>query len=160
MVKQTIDALINGGKASAAPPLGPALGPLGVNIGQVIAEINKKTAAFDGMQVPVSVEVDTDTKEFEISVGTPPASALIKQEAGIKKASGKPQEDLVANLSMEQIIKIANMKESGLTGKELKDRAKEIMGTCQSMGVTIEGNKAQEAFKKLAEGAFDAKFKA
>lgn len=158
MAKQVVDALINGGKASAAPPLGPALGPLGVNIGQVIAEINKKTAAFDGMQVPVAVEVDTETKEFTISVGTPPASALIKQEAGIKKASGKPQEDFVANLSMEQIIKIAQMKESGLTGKTLREQAREIMGTCQSMGVTIEGSKAQEAFKKMDEGAFDAKF--
>ena len=82
---QTVDALVEGGKASAAPPLGPALGPLGVNIGQVVAEINKKTADFKGMQVPVKVIIDTDTKEFEIKIGTPPAAELIKQEAGIKK---------------------------------------------------------------------------
>src|SRR5210317_1996024 len=107
MAKQSVEALINGGKASAAPPLGPALGPLGVNIGQVVAEINKKTAAFAGMQVPVTVEVDTDSKEFTIAIGTPPASALIKQEAGIKKGSGKPSEELVADLKVEQLIKIA-----------------------------------------------------
>lgn len=158
MAKQSVEALINGGKASAAPPLGPALGPLGVNIGQVVAEINKKTADFAGMQVPITVEVDTDTKEFSISVGTPPASALIKQEAGIKKASGKPQEEFVADLSMDSIIKVTRMKSDGLTGKTMKDKAREIMGTCQSMGVTIEGLKAQEAFKAMDEGKFDSKF--
>lgn len=156
MAKQTVDALVNGGKATAGPPLGPSLGPLGVNIGQVIAEINKKTAAFDGMQVPVKVEVDTETKEFSVSVGTPPASALIKQEAEIKKASGKPSEDIVADLSIDKIKKIAGMKEDALTGKTLKDRAKEIMGTCQSMGVSIEGLKAPQAIEKLNAGEFDA----
>lgn len=158
MAKQSVEALINGGKASAAPPLGPALGPLGVNIGLVVAEINKKTAAFDGMQVPVTVEVDTETKAFTISIGTPPASALIKQEAGIKKASGKPQAEFVADLSMDQIIKITKMKEDGLTGKTLRDKAREIMGTCQSMGITIDGNKAQVAFKKMNEEAYKGKF--
>ena len=157
MVKQSVEALINGGKASAAPPLGPALGPLGVNIGQVVAEINKKTEAFKGMQVPVTVEVDTDTKEFTIAIGTPPASALIKQEAGIQKGSGKPTEDYVADLTMEQIVKIAHMKEDALTGKTLKEQVKEIMGTCQSMGVTIEGMKLPEAFKALESGTFNAK---
>ena len=85
MAKQTVESLIEGGKASAAPPLGPALGPTGVNIGQVVAEINKKTADMKGMQVPVKVTVDTDTKEFTIEIGTPPAAALIKKEAGISK---------------------------------------------------------------------------
>jgi len=85
MVSQSVETLIMGGKASAAPPLGPALGPTGVNIGQVVAEINKKTADLAGMQVPVKVTVDTDTKEFTIEIGTPPVAALIKKEAGIKK---------------------------------------------------------------------------
>jgi len=79
MPKQTVDAMVEGGKATAAPPLGPALGPLGVNIGQVISEINKKTADFKGVQVPVKIIVDED-KNVTITVGTPPASALIKQE--------------------------------------------------------------------------------
>jgi len=83
---QTVDALIEGGKATAAPPLGPALGPTGVNIGQVIAEINKKTADFKGMKVPIKVHI-TDDKEFSVTVGTPPVSQLIKKEAGIEKAN-------------------------------------------------------------------------
>ena len=89
MATQAIETLVNGGQATAAPPLGPALGPMGVNIGQVVADINKKTADFKGMQVPVKVEIDLDTKDYTISIGTPPASGLIKQEAGIKKGSGK-----------------------------------------------------------------------
>ena len=85
MAKETVDALITGGKATAAPPLGPALGPKGVNIGKVVADINTKTKDFAGMQVPVKVIIDTDTKEFEIKIGTPPASGLIKKEQISKK---------------------------------------------------------------------------
>ncbi|MEK6939213.1 MAG: 50S ribosomal protein L11, partial [Nanoarchaeota archaeon] len=84
MVKQVVETMVEGGKATAAPPLGPALGPTGLNIGQVVMEINKKTADLKGMQVPVKVIVDTDTKTFTIEIGTPPASALIKKEAGIE----------------------------------------------------------------------------
>src|SRR3990167_5702036 len=113
MATETVDALVEGGKASAAPPLGPALGPLGVNIGQVIAKINEKTKSFSGMQVPVKVRVDKQTKTFDIEVGTPPASSLIKKEAKIEKGSGNPLADKVADLRIENIIKIAKMKEDG-----------------------------------------------
>jgi len=159
MAKETVDALIVGGKASAAPPLGPALGPKGVNIGQVVAEINKKTADFAGMQVPVKVHIDTDTKAFEIELGTPPASALIKQELNIKKASGNPKKDFVGDLSLEQIKKIARMKDGAVTGKNQKMRAKEIIGTCQSMGVTIAGKKAVAMIAAINAGEFDSEFK-
>ncbi len=159
MAKESIDALINGGKASAAPPLGPALGPLGVNIGEVVAEINKKTASFTGMQVPVKVIVDTETKTFEISIGTPPASALIKKEAGIQKAAGNPKEEFVADLAIEQVIKIAGMKSDALLGKGTKEKVREIAGTCQSMGVMIEGKPAAESLKDIAAGMFDEKIK-
>ncbi|MFH1589593.1 MAG: 50S ribosomal protein L11 [archaeon] len=155
MGKQSIEALIEGGKATAAPPLGPALGPLGVNIGAVVAEINKKTADFKGMQVPVTVEVDQDTKEFTIKVGTPPASALIKKEAGITKGSGRPQEEFVAELMIEQIMKIAKMKQDSLLGKSMKEKVKEIMGTCNSMGIKVEDVKAKEAIRLVNEGKFD-----
>ena len=155
MAKQTVDILVEGGKASAAPPLGPALGPLGVNIGQIVAEINKKTASFKGMQVPVKVVVDDSTKAFEISIGTPPASSLIKKEANILKASGNPLKDKVADLRIEQIIKIAKMKESSLLGKTLKERVKEIIGTCNSMGILVQGIPAVETIKLVNQGKFD-----
>jgi len=155
MATQQIEALIEGGKASAAPPLGPALGPMGVNIGEVVATINKKTESFKGMQVPVTVVIDEETKEFTISVGTPPASALIKKEAGIDKGSGRPQEDFVADLVIEQIIKIAQMKEDSLLGKTTKEKVKEIIGTCNAMGVKVAGVKAIDAIKLVNEGKFD-----
>ena len=72
MATEKVEVLIEGGKATAAPPLGPALGPMGVNIGEVVAQINTKTQDFKGMQVPVTVAINTDSKEFTISVGTPP----------------------------------------------------------------------------------------
>lgn len=155
MPKQTVEALIEGGKATAAPPLGPALGPLGVNMGQVVAKINEVTSSFKGMQVPVKVIVDTDSKDFEITVGTPPASALIKKEAGIEKGAGNPLADKVADLRIEQIIKIAKMKESSLLGKARKERVKEIIGTCNSIGVMVEGAAAKEAIGWVNEGRFD-----
>jgi len=160
MSKETVKALIEGGKASAAPPLGPALGPLGVNIGQVITDINKKTGDFKGMQVPVSVIVDTSTKEYSIEIGTPPASALIKKEAGIEKGSGKPHIDKVADLRIEQIIKIAKMKEDALPGKTLKERVKAIIGTCNSMGVLIEGKTAKDTMSEVANGVYESEIKA
>lgn len=159
MATETVEALIQGGKATAAPPLGPALGPMGVNIGQVVQEINKKTASFQGMQVPIKVIIDRGTKEFTIEVGTPPASALIKKEAGLQKAASNPLTEKVADLKIEQIIKIAKMKEDALLGKNLKNKVREIIGTCQSMGILVEGVDAQKALKMVAEGKFDKEIK-
>lgn len=157
MAKQTVETLIQGGKATAAPPLGPALGPTGVNIGQVVAEINKKTADMAGMQVPVKVIVDSETKAFSIEIGTPPAAALIKKEAGIQKGASNPMTDKVADLKIEQIIKIAKMKEDALLGAQLKSKVKEIVGTCQSMGILVEGMSAQKALQAITAGEFDVK---
>jgi large subunit ribosomal protein L11 len=159
MATQKIDILIEGGKATAAPPLGPALGPTGVNIGQVVADINKKTADFKGMQVPVTVEVDSSTKTYTITLGTPPASALLKKEAGLEKGSGNAKTTLVGNLKMDQILKITRMKEDALTGKTLKLKAKEVMGTARSMGIKIEGMSAKEAIAQVEAGKFDSSFK-
>lgn len=157
MGKEKVEVLIQGGKATAAPPLGPALGPMGVNIGQVVADINKKTASFAGMQVPVIVTIDTVTKAYEIEIGTPPASALIKKEAGIQKAAKDPGSEKVADLSMDQVIKIAQMKSTNLLGKDFKQQVKEIIGTCRSMGVTVEGMVSADAIKKVNQGEYDQK---
>jgi len=159
MAKEIIESLVEGGKATAAPPLGPALGPMGVNIGQVVADINKKTAEFKGMQVPVKIIIDSETKGYEIEIGTPPASSLIRKEAGIEKGAGNPLADKVADLKIEQIIKIAKMKESDLLGKDLKQKMKEIIGTCQSSGVLVEGVPAHDAIGLVNEGKFDKEIK-
>jgi len=160
MAKEIVEALVNGGQATASPPLGPSLGPMGVNIGQVVAKINEVTANFKGMQVPVKVIIDSGTKEFEVEVGTPPASALIKKEAEVQKGSSNPLQEKVADLLIEQIIKIAKMKENNLLGKNLKQKVREIIGTCQSMGIMVEGVSAQEALKMIDQGKFDQEIKA
>ena len=154
MATQSVEVMIEGGKATAAPPLGPALGPLGVNIGQVVADINKKTESFKGMQVPVKLEVDEDTKEYSISVGTPPASALIKKEAGLEKGAANPLTDKVADLKIQQLIKIAKMKEDDLQTKNMKEKVKVIAGSCNSMGVLVEGKSGKEAIQEINNGAF------
>lgn len=159
MAKQVVETMIEGGKATAAPPLGPALGPTGVNIGQVILEINKKTADMKGMQVPVKVTIDPATKEFDIEIGTPPTAALIKKEAGVEKGAANPLTEKVADLLIEQIIKIAKIKENALLGTELKSKVKEVIGTCHSMGILVEGLPAREALRAVEAGQFDAKIK-
>jgi large subunit ribosomal protein L11 len=155
---ETVEALVDGGKASAGPPLGPALGPLGVNIMQVINTINDKTKQFQGMKVPVKVIVDPKTKAFQIEVGTPPAASLIMNELGVEKGSGSAGTHKIGSITIEQAIKIANMKTGGLLGKDLKRRTKEIIGTCVSLGVNVEGKSPQEIQKLIDQGEFDAKF--
>ena len=157
-MSETIEALVEGGKASAGPPLGPALGPMGVDIMQVVNTINDKTKEFKGMKVPVKVIIDPKTKNFEIKVGTPPASSLIFSELGLEKGSGSASTHKVGDLSVDQAIKVAKMKETNLLGKELKQKTKEIIGTCVSIGVTVEGKKPQEIQKAIDEGEYDSKF--
>jgi len=155
---ETVEALVEGGKASAGPPLGPALGPMGVNIMQVINTINDKTKNFEGMKVPVKVIIDPKTKNFEIEVGTPPAASLILNEIGVEKGSGAPSTHKVGNLTVDQAIKVAKMKYDNLLGKGLKQKTKEIIGTCTSLGVTVEGKKPQETQKAIDAGEYDSKF--
>ena len=155
---ETVKALVDGGKASAGPPLGPALGPLGVNIMQIINTINDKTKQFDGMKVPVKVIIDSKTKDFEIEVGTPPATSLILKELGLEKGSGSAGTHKVGDLTVDQAIKVAKMKYDNLLGKELKQKTKEIIGTCVSVGISVEGKTPQEIQKAIDEGEFDSKF--
>ncbi len=160
MGKITVEVLIEGGKATAAPPVGSQVGPTGVNIDQVVSEINQKTSPMKGMKVPVKIVVDDESKEFTIEVGTPPAAALIRKEADIKKGASNPLTEKVADLLIEQVIKIAKMKEDALLGKNTKMKVKEIVGTCQSMGILVEGMPAQEALKAIDEGKFDSEIAA
>lgn len=156
-MKMTIQALVDGGKATAGPPLGPALGPMGVNIGQIITSINEKTKNFDGLKVPVKVIVDKETKQFEIEVGTPPVSALIKKELKIEKGA-KAKGEVVGNITLQQAIKVAKMKSELSLSKSLKANVDEVLGTCVSLGVTCEGKSAKEVIKEIKEGKHDKLF--
>ncbi len=156
--KKIINVLVTGGEASAGPPLGPALGPLGVNVLGIVNEINKQTTGFHGMRVPVKVEVDSDTKQFVISVGTPTTSALVAKESGIPKGSAKPNVDLVGDLSVDKVVSIAKSKIAGSYAASIKSAAKEVVGSCVSMGVKIEGKDAREFMKEIDAGKWDSKF--
>ncbi|TET89150.1 MAG: 50S ribosomal protein L11 [Methanomassiliicoccales archaeon] len=152
---EVLEMLVDAGKVTAGPPLGPTLGPLGVNIGEVISFINEKTKHFEGMKVPIKLTVDTKTKSYELEVGTPPTSALIMKELGIEKGSGDALRKKVGNLEIEQVMKISDMKKDSMLGKTKKDRMMEVAGACVSMGVTIEGKTAKETQEELRSGRYD-----
>ena len=154
---QKISSLVTGGAASAGPPLGPALGPLGVNIMEVINAINDKTKDFEGMKVPVTVSVDPDTKKYEIDIGIPSAAALIMKEAGIQKGSGTSGTDWVGDINMDSVIKVANTKLESSYADSLKSVAKTIIGTCVPLGVKIEGKTPKEITAEINEGKWDEK---
>jgi large subunit ribosomal protein L11 len=151
---ETIEVLVPGGEADPGPPLGPELGPTAVNVQEVVNEINDQTEAFDGTEVPVTITVEDDGG-FEIEVGVPPTAALIKDEAGFDTGSGEPQKDFVADLSIDQVKKIAEQKHPDLLAYDTKNAAKEIVGTCASLGVTIEGDDAREFKEKVDAGEYD-----
>jgi len=151
---ETVEVLVPGGRATAGPPLGPALGPLGINVKAVVDDINKKTAEFNGMTVPVTVSVD-DKKNVTLTIGIPPTTALVMKEAGIEKGSGAPNTEKVGNLPLDAVIRIAKMKMDNMLSYNLKEAAKEVMGTCVSVGVTIEGKSAKEAIAAVNAGEWD-----
>jgi large subunit ribosomal protein L11 len=154
---QKISSLVTGGGASAGPPLGPALGPLGVNIMEVIKAINEKTKDFEGMKVPVTVLVDPDTKKWDIEVGIPSAAALILKEAGIQKGSGASGTEWVGDVTIDTIAKIANTKLEKSYASSLKSVAKTIIGTCLTLGIKVEGKTPKEITAEITEGKWDEK---
>jgi large subunit ribosomal protein L11 len=156
---QKVSSLVTGGQASAGPPLGPALGPMGVNIMEVIKAINEKTKDFEGMKVPVTVTVFPDTKKWEVEVGIPSAAALVLKEAGIQKGSGTSGTDWVGDIGIESIVKVAKTKLELSYASSLKSVAKEIIGTCLCLGIKIEGKSPKEITAEISQGKWDEKLK-
>jgi len=156
--KKVVEALVNGGQANAGPPLGPALGPLGVNILAIVNKINELTKDYAGMKVPVKISVNTEDKTFDVTVGTPTASALIVAELKVEKGSGTPNTVKVGNLSMEQMVRIAKIKRPELLAPNLKKATKEMLGTCVSLGVTVEGKDPREVQKEIDAGVYEQLF--
>lgn len=155
---QKVSALVTGGKASAGPPLGPAMGPLGVNIMEVINAINEKTSDFEGMKVPITVSVDTDTKNWDIEIGVPSVAALLLKEAGIQKGSGASGTEWVGGVGMDSIVKVARTKLESSYTSSLKAASKMIVGTCMPLGIKIEGKTPREITAEISEGKWDSKF--
>lgn len=164
-----IKALVEGGKATPAPPLGPQLAIAKVKIPEVIAAINEKTKDFKGIQVPVEITIHED-KSFDIKVGTPPVSALIKKELKLEKLAkapfgtytpkeGEVVEEFKGDLKFEQVVKIANAKKDVLGTRDFKNMVKQVVGSCVSLGVTVEGKTPKEMLEEIDSGKWDDKFK-
>ena len=151
MGEVTITGLVEGGKATSGPPFGPALGPLGVNINAIIADINDKTKQYSGIKIPVKVHVDSTSKEYRIEIGAPPTSALILKELGLQTGA-KAKGEVVGNVTIDQLKKITSAKEAKLYGRSTAERISQILGTCKSMGVTCDGEDPREIIKKIKAG--------
>ena len=146
-----VSVLVEGGKASAGPPLGPALGPLGVNVGQVVAQINEETKQFAGMRVPVVVKVNPTNRSFTLVVGRPPVAALLLKEAGKEKGSGKPKSEVVGDVSLDAVKRIAEAKGNDMHGRTLEEKMNQVIGTCVSIGLTVDGEDPRGVLKQRVE---------
>jgi len=146
-----IKLMVEGGKANASPPLATTLGPMGLDIQKVVNKINELTKPFEGLNVPVIVIADPKTKNFEIKVGSPPISQLLKKKANIEKGHGKAwKEQAIGNVSLKDIITIA--KSSSKISPDLKKAVKEILGTALSMGLNVDGRNPKQIIKDIDEG--------
>ncbi len=154
-MEKIINVIVEGGKASAGPPLGPALGPMGINAGEVVTKINEDTKSFQGMKIPVKVIIDTETKSFEVEVGSPATSELIKKEIGIEKGR-KEKGEIVGDIKLEKIIEIAKKKFNSSLGRNIKNVSKEIVGSCTSLGVTVNGLATRDIIIEINDGKHDS----
>jgi len=155
-----VGLLVEGGNMVTGPALAQKLGPLGINIGQVISKVNDATKDFKGMKVPVDLDIDTNTKNFTISIKSPPVPELLKKEAGVEKGSGTHKKIQVANISVEQVIKVAKTKLPDMLEKDLKAAVKTVVGSCVSLGIMIESKPAVEFAHEITEGKYDKEIKA
>ncbi len=154
-----LQLIVDGGKATTTPAMAQTLGPMKIPLNEVLAKINDKTKAFQGIKVPVEVNVNDKDKTYDVKVGSPPASELIKKELKLEKGSGTPNREKLVNLGVEQVIKIAQQKMDGLLDKTLKAAVKTIAGTCNSMGLLIEGKTSDAFTRDLEAGKYDQELK-
>jgi len=155
-----IKLLVDGGSMKPGPALSQKLGPLGIPVNLVITKVNEATKSFEGIQVPVELNVDPATRDFDVKVFSPPVSGLLKRELKIEKGSGTQKKIKVANASIEQIISIAKTKSQNLLSKDFKSAVKTIVGTCVSLGILIEDKPAAEIEKEIDEGKYDKEINA
>ena len=156
--EKIIPLLVAGGQANAGPPLGPSLAPLGLNVMAIVNDINEKTKEYSGMRVPVKIIVQISKKTFEVEVGIPTSSALLAKALGVEKGSGTPNTEKVGNLNMDQLVKIANTKIDQSYATTIKSAVKELLGTCVSMGITVENKEPKDLFAEINDGKWDESF--
>jgi large subunit ribosomal protein L11 len=154
-----VKLLVDGGSMKPGPAIAQQLGPMGINMGKVLSEVNAATAAFKGMQVPVNLDVDPKTKTFVVTVLSPSVSALLKKELGIELGSGERKKVQVGNLAIEQVISVTKQKHSGMLAKEFLSALKSVIGSCMAMGVLIESKDPKEVLQEITDGKYNKEIK-
>ena len=152
--------MVEGGKMSPGPAVAQQLGPMGINMGQVISDVNEATSEFKGVTVPVHLTVNPETKEVSIKVLSPPTSELIKKELKIEKASGERLKQKVGNLAIEQVISVSKVKHNSMLSNDFMATVKSVIGTCQALGVLIENKETKEIQEEIAEGKYKEEIEA
>ena len=150
-----IKLLVEGGNMKPGPAVAQQLGPMGVNLGKVISDVNSVTAGFKGMNVPVELDVNPKTKNYEIEVFSPSVAELIKKELKLESGSGESGKTWVGNLAIEQVIRIAKTKMNNLLAKNLKAGVKLVVGTCVSLGVFVESKNPKNIIGEINSGIYD-----
>lgn len=151
-----VKLIVEGGKMAPGPAVAQQLGPMGINLGKVISDVNEATKGFAGIKVPVELTVDSKTKTYEIQVFSPTVAELIKKELGLEKGSGKPNSLKAGNISVEQLIGLAKTKMPDLLARDLKSALKLVVGTCVSLGVLVDNKEAKEIEADIDSGVYDS----
>lgn len=150
-----IKLLVEGGEMKPGPALSQKIGPLGLNLGKIISEVNKATSDFRGIKVPVTLNVNTKTKDFTVKVSTPPTSELLKKEFSIQKGSPQPNNIKTANVAIEQVIKIAKIKQPDMLVESFKAAVKSVIGSCNSLGILVESKEPKIVTEEIEKGVYD-----
>ena len=150
-----IKLLIEGGDMKPGPAIAQKIGPMGINMGKVISEINTATKDFKGLKVPVELDVNPKTKTFEVKVFSPPVAELIKKELSIEKGSGEAKKLKAGNISIEQVIKISKTKYPNMLSNNLKNAVMSVVGSCVSLGILVENEEAKDFEEQLRSGKYD-----
>ncbi|MEL9940110.1 MAG: 50S ribosomal protein L11 [Ignisphaera sp.] len=152
---KVVKVQIEGGKASNAPPLGPALADAGLNVNEVVEKINSMTEAYKGYTVTVKIVIDLDTKKYDIFLELPTTTSLLLNMAKVSEPSGDPAHKKIGNITLEDVIKVALLKKQELTAKSLKAAVKTILGSARSIGLTVDGKDPKELVAELERGLYD-----
>lgn len=150
----TIKLMVEGGDMKPGPAVAQQLGPMGINIGKVISDINAATKEYKGMTVPVNLDVDAKTKTYTVKVLSPSVSAMIKKELGIESGSGARKKTVVGNISMEQVIGIAKTKHSSMLAKDFISAVSSVVGSCMSLGLFIDSKDPKEILQDIKDGKY------
>jgi len=150
-----VKLIVDGGKMAPGPAVAQQLGPMGINLGKVISDVNEATKGFSGVKVPVELDVNAKTKTYIINVFSPPMAELIKKELGLEKGSGLPHKEKVGNIAIESLLGIAKTKMPNLLARNLKNSLKLAVGSCVSLGVLIDNKDPKEIQQDIDKGVYD-----